>query len=68
MGDGGWAFPVCSRLWHAHVLTASQGSGTLVEFGSGFAKRKIEEGPVSPNRWFVLSTRPRADRREGSLS
>lgn len=54
----------CSRLWCGHVLTASQGSGTLVEFGSGFAKRKIEEGPVSPDRWFVLSTRPRADRGE----
>lgn len=38
----------CSWLWRGHLLTASQGSGTLVEFGSGFAERKIEEGPVSP--------------------
>lgn len=37
------------RPWCGHVLTASQGSGISVEFGSGFAKGKIEEGLVSPD-------------------
>lgn len=66
-GDERWRLGLpcpCSRLWCVHVLTASQGSGTSVEFGSGFAKRKIEEGPFSPDSWFVLSTRPGAYRGE----
>lgn len=54
--EAGPACP-CSRLWCGHVPAASRGSGTLVEFGSGFAKGKMEEGPASPDRWFVLSSR-----------